>query len=164
MRTDYKINLMKGFVNLYSLSPNHKYYYRIKKPWEVAMGVYAAPLAFFSVEDSLIYCTPINRDPSYLPPFESFKNVEWLDDGGYAFFIEYERNNSDLCVLSLDEKICYKRKMVLGEEIEDVLKQFIPSKNIIDLLSELQFLKYQISDTDNIDNFRENIFNVWYPR
>lgn len=164
MRTNYQIEMMDGFVVLNTLSPNHKYYFRIKKPREVAMGVFASSLAFFNASDDLIYCTPKNINASYLPPYECFNNVVWLNDGDCAFFIEYQRNNSYLCVLSFEEKICYKRKMIPSEDIGNVLNQLNESQNLSDLLMRARFSKYFINDIENFENFKENLFNRWYPR
>lgn len=158
----YDIELLNGFVKINTLSPNGKYYFRITKPKEVAMSVYAADLAFFDNRNSIIYCTK-DKPASYLPPFEIFQNVLWLKDGDFAFFIEYKRDVNDANVLSLGNQTSYKKRLKKGENIEGVIDLLTSNQQ---RLGETFFIENEFIPNKemNTETFKEGIFNRWFPK
>lgn len=163
----YKVSLLNGFVELNTLSPNTKFYYKITKPTEVAMGVYACSLAFFSViGDKVLYFSGKNRRVSYLPPFKQFEIVVWLQKGEIAFFISYHRTNILYCILFLDKGTYFEQEVEM-KELEKIhfFIQFLNEKSSISesLIESIGFKKVLDFDKNNID-FKENWINKWYPK
>lgn len=158
----YDVEMLNGYVKINTLSPNGRYYYRLTKPKEEAMSIFAADIAFFDKKGVMIYCTK-DKPASSLPPFEFFQNVLWLNKGEYAFFIEYKRDESYANILSLDNKLKYKRNLKLDDNIESIIDTLKSKKEKLKeaFLIENNFI---LSKELDIGFFREGIFKKWFPK
>lgn len=158
---DFKVFLLNGFVNINTISPSKEFYYKIQKPIEVSMGVFASPIAFFDMSNNLIFSTGKDR-ASYLPPFKLFENVIWLN-GELALFLLFKRNASKICIINLKKQIIYLYNCQKGDNIEELIFKIKNLKTVkpTELVNQ-GFKCEQINSSKN--KFKETIFNKWYPK
>jgi hypothetical protein len=164
---NFEIKILDDFVNINTLSKNGDYYYKIKKPFEVSIGVFASDIAFFETYNhQLIYCNEKGWLASYLPPFESFNNVIWLKNN-YVLFVEYQRGREyKLCILNLEHQKLYYKMYNNGNVLFESIQYLKDEQNNISihLIYELGMSEFKISESFLKNNYRNNIFSRWYPK
>ena len=162
---DYHIYNLNGFINLKTLAPNEMFFYRIRKPDEITISFWVADLSFFSTNGQLIYCTPKNNPACFLPPFETFNCVQWLDNGQYAFFVEYSRSEKVLCILDLKNEICYKKNRGSSGPIESIIEDLQKNQDYsTNRFIENGYNPFEINRNYLDRNYKKNIFKRWHPK
>ena len=117
----FRINLLNGFVNLDTLSPNGNLYYQITKPMEISMGNWVCRLRFMDRSGVIHYYN--SERFSHNLSQNAFVNVKWSHDGTCAFFYEYKRNEIyDLVLLDFKESKHYRLKVSEYEKIIDKIR------------------------------------------
>lgn len=75
-------------INISTLSPNGKYFYKIKEPKDLYWGLFCCPIAFFDKEENVIYYNKTKYAQFGLTKAKEWEAVSWSSCGNYAFFIE----------------------------------------------------------------------------
>lgn len=161
----YLVNLLGGFVDFNTLSENQKYYFKIKKPFEISFGVFASDLAFFDTyNNEIIYCNEKGSPVSFLPPYDTFNNVCWLANN-YVLFIEYSKIQYTLCLLNLNNHICFKKIIFNGDELNLNVQTLINNQFQItfEYIKEQGFEEFIISKKYLKKNYSSSFFSKWYP-
>lgn len=143
-------------------SPKKKFNYKITKPKEISMGVFASKLIVFDNKKNIIY----NSNKTYiswLPPFDSFKNLIWLSDSDFCFFIEYHRNKNVACVLNLITSEIYMKQLSSSFSFSELFKNEVFKSTHIDsnILNSNDFEKKE-NKTKKINKLLFSLF--WHPR
>src|SRR4030095_6799598 len=71
-----------------TLSPNGKFYYKIKEPKDLYWGLFCSPIAFFDKEENLIYYNNKQLAQFGLIQTKLWDIVSWSSSGNISFFIE----------------------------------------------------------------------------
>jgi hypothetical protein len=164
MQNKFGVLLLEGFVNVNTLSPNEEFYYKIKHPREEAMSMYAADLAFFDNVGNILYCSSPKKPASFLPPFETFNNIIWLLGGTWVFFVEYERNRSEACVLDLRNNSMHRKKIDREVSLEELIT--LVTDNLdksANSISNIGFVESAINRNEIMENYKRKPFHKWYP-
>jgi hypothetical protein len=80
---------MNKTIKISTISPNGKYFYRIKKPKDLYWGLFCSPIAFFDKEENLIYHNKTKYAQFGLTKTKEWEVVSWSSSGNFAFFIEH---------------------------------------------------------------------------
>lgn len=149
-----------GLVQFNSLSPNHKYFYKIKKPDDLYWGLFVAKIAFYSISGKLIYFNNISADPLHDNKTNKIKYASYSLDGNYAYFRERESINTIQNIILNLTNGTYKRMSFTN--IEDVKKLEIDGFHVdcLSIFNEVDWQKANIRF-----KFNRNIFGkkVWFP-
>jgi hypothetical protein len=79
-------------IKISTVSPNGKFFYKIKDPKDLYWGLFCSPIAFFDKEKNLIYYNKAQYAQFGLTKAKEWEVVSWSLSGNFAFFIE--RNDS----------------------------------------------------------------------
>ena len=71
-----------------TISPNGKYFYKIKEPKDLYWGLFCSPIAFFDKKGNLIYHNNIQYAQFGFSREKPWEIVSWSKSGNIVFFIE----------------------------------------------------------------------------
>ena len=156
-------------VDIYTLSPGADYYYRIKVPKDIQLGLWLTEIAFFTTNKKLVYHRKGISITTIAPTKDGLEFVKWSADGKYALFLEFKLN--ELCnyvLLNLESAICYRLRWTKQEEI---LWNKLPGrgfdiKPILRKIKKLNIQPQQPYKDSPCKNLWQRIFGLynWYPR
>jgi hypothetical protein len=155
----FRIKLLDGFVDINTLSPNKKYYYRITKPSESTMGLASSGVLFYKVDGKKCIFKSNGYNIRVLESNDTFQNVYWLNEGNYAAFVIYRRQKSEICLLDLENEVLFtfsesKNCKVFEDYFDDLIK------------GEFDF-QYMERNFNRIDlkgmKWKRGFFEKWYP-
>ena len=135
----FKYKALKGLVNIDTLSPNKKLFYKIQKPFDFYWGCFVAKIAFYSVDRELLYYDSefnANHLGSLNVDNEKLNFVNWSTDGTLAFF--NERKYDDINVL-YDTLIDFEESVVF--KIEVGKRENIPEDSPVNILTNETFTR-----------------------
>lgn len=75
-------------IKISTVSPNGKYFYKIKEPKDLYWGLFCCPIAFFDNEENLIYHNKTQYAQFGMSKTKEWDVVSWSSSGNFAFFIE----------------------------------------------------------------------------
>ena len=75
-------------IKISTVSPNGKFFYKIKEPKDLYWGLLCSPIAFFDTERNLIYFNKAQYAQFGLTKTKEWEIVNWSLSGNFAFFIE----------------------------------------------------------------------------
>lgn len=166
----YSYQNADGLIDIFTLSPNKEYYYRVQKPVSINMSNFACKIAFYNSDDQLLYFRN-NTFAHWLKPWQTINLVIWSKQGNMAYFYEYARNNVyESVFLNLKERYCYR--------IDELQNNFVIINGLQlkdreydedDVVRELQnagINQYPlIKDELPASSFLDRLFskNKWYP-
>jgi hypothetical protein len=105
---DFQHYRLKGFLNINTLSPNGKFYYKISGLKEISMNWWTCRIAFFDNNNLLLYHRS-NINIAWLYPHDNINFVKWSVDGIFALIFEYQRNLvNEYILLDLRRKESYR--------------------------------------------------------
>ena len=95
-------------IKISTLSPNGKFFYRIKEPKDIYWGLFCSPIAFYNNDGNLIYHNKSEYAQFGLTRDKPWEIVSWATSGSIAFFIE--RNSTKTLYYTLldleQKKVC----------------------------------------------------------
>lgn len=113
----HQVSVLKdGYVRSTD-SPDGNFFYRIRRVFELRMAMFAADVAFFKNDGTLLYCTHPNRPSSFIPPFKRVDFVKWIG-ASTPFFVEYDGGDLTYCVLDFAEGIKYTCRVGQHYEVD----------------------------------------------
>lgn len=160
---EHKLKMLNGFVNLNTISLEGNYY-QITKPEEKVMGVFMADIAYFDQNDKKVYVTPKEAPGSDFMFSDTFNNVMWLCNGKVALHIEYNRNESQICLVFFEELLISKLASVNGDSLFEkihLLKKMEYSE--LEEYSKKHFMSSQINYEETERRYNKGFFRKWYP-
>jgi hypothetical protein len=80
-------------IKISTVSPNGKFFYKIKEPKDLLWGLFCSPIAFFDTDESLIYHNKTQYAQVGVSVTKGWEIVSWSLSGNFAFFIE--RNSTE---------------------------------------------------------------------
>ena len=96
-------------IKISTISPNGKFFYKIKEPRDLYWGLLCCPIAFFDSEENLIYYNKPQYAQVGLTKTKEWDVVSWSLSGNFAFFIERNSTKSlQYILLDLVNKIVSK--------------------------------------------------------
>ena len=104
-------------IKISTISPNGRFFYRIKEPKDLYWGLFCSPIAFFDIEENLIYYNKVQFAQFGLTKTKEWEAVSWSSSGNFAFFIERNSTKS-LQYILLD----LVNKMVSKSDFQDIDK------------------------------------------
>lgn len=81
-------------IKISTISPNGKFFYKIKEPKDLYGGLFCSPIAFFDTEENLIYYNKAQYAQFGLTKTREWEVVSWSSSGNFAFFIERNSTSS----------------------------------------------------------------------
>jgi len=81
-------------IKISTVSPNGKFFYKIKEPKDVYWGLFCSPIAFFDTDENLIYYNKAQNAQFGLTNTKEWEAVSWSSSGNFAFFIERNSTKS----------------------------------------------------------------------
>jgi len=81
-------------IKISTVSPNGKFFYKIKEPKDLYWGLFCSPIAFFDREENLIYYNNSQYAQFGLTRIKEWEVVSWCSSGNIAFFIERNSTKS----------------------------------------------------------------------
>jgi len=81
-------------IKISTVSPNGKFFYKIKEPKDLYWGLFCSPIAFFDREEDLIYYNNSQYAQFGLTRIKEWEVVSWCSSGNIAFFIERNSTKS----------------------------------------------------------------------
>lgn len=75
-------------IKISTVSPNGKFFYKIKEPKDLYWGLFCSPIAFFDIDGNLIYYNKNQYAQFGLTQTKEWEIVSWSSSGNFAFFIE----------------------------------------------------------------------------
>ena len=104
-------------IKISTVSPNEKFFYKIKEPKDLYWGLFCSPIAFVDMEENLIYYNKAQYAQFGLTKTKEWEVVSWSSSGNFAFFIERNSTKS-LKYILLD----LVNKMVSNTDFQDIDK------------------------------------------
>ncbi len=157
---DYSVNLLDGFVDLNTLSPDSKYFYRITKPIEIRMSVFGSRLAFLDVEGNILFCTANKSFALWMPPFETFRNVYWSQEGNFALFTCFNGVRTTISVLELYSGVIWEKEHTAEFNFQELISAVQNDRTLLD------YLKTENYAVNPLHNNYSNEYSVgfFYPK
>ncbi len=81
-------------LKILTLSPNGKFFYKIKEPKDLYWGLFCSRIAFFDTEENLIYYNKTQYAQFSLTNTKEWEIVSWSSSGNFAFFVERNSTKS----------------------------------------------------------------------
>lgn len=104
----YSYRDLDGLIDIVTLSPSEKYYYKIQKPVSINMSNFGCKISFFDNNNQLLYFRN-DTFAHWLKPWQTINVVLWSKQGNMAYFYEYSRNRFyESVFLNLRENYCYR--------------------------------------------------------
>jgi hypothetical protein len=177
-KSNFNYKTLNGFLDINTLSPNQKSYYKLLKPYEINFGNYGTEVVFYDSENSMIY----HRDSLFAHQLKTesgqLEFVKWSLDGTLAYFFEYLRDEVyDDVFLDVDQKQCYRIKNK-GMDIKNKnwlekrneLLDSISSRTNLDIIQDVKTLD-AIHEKPYLDKIKDRGilqilfkgFKIWHP-
>ena len=103
----FKYRSKDVFINIFTLSPSGKFYYKVQKPVSINMSNFACMIIFYQIDGTILYHRN-NVFAHWLEPRNQVNVVQWSKHGNMAYIYDYQRNNIyDSVFLHLRDKISY---------------------------------------------------------
>lgn len=152
---EYLINLFRKdeTIKITTVSPNGKYFFKIKEPKDLYWGLLCCPIAFFDIEGNLIYFKHDQYAECYPKNDEEWNIVKWSKKGEIAFFIERNSTKSFQYVLiNLENRTISKTNYCDKEEQIwiDFLFKLLPE-------DEARKVHFEIISASNLDKAIEYV-------
>lgn len=80
-------------IKISTVSPNGRFFYKIKEPRDLYWGLLCSRIAFFDTDENLIYFNKRQYAQVGLSTLKQWEIVSWSLSGNFAFFIE--RNSTE---------------------------------------------------------------------
>lgn len=159
-----------GMIDIFTLSPSKRYYYKVQKPISINMSNFASKIAFYSTNGQLLYFRN-STFVHWLKPWQTINLVLWSKQGNMAYFYEYARSNVyESVFLNLKERYCYRIDELKNNfAIVDGFKLKDREFNEGDVIRELQNTGMNqhplIMDELKKGNFLNRLLcrDKWYP-
>jgi hypothetical protein len=75
-------------IKISTISPNGKFFYKIKEPKDLYWGLFCSPIAFFDIQGNLLYYKKGRFAQFGLKRTKEWEAISWSSSGNFAFFIE----------------------------------------------------------------------------
>lgn len=149
-----------------TLSPNRKFYYKFQDPDDLYWGLFCCKVAFFSVDNELIYYNAGQLAQCGLDPDNQWTFVFYSQSGDIAFFIE--RNSTKTLhyvLIDLKNKKIFRKQFTTDEENKRVSNLF--AKNGFADNEAINYIggHFQDLQTDDIEFELKSVFGLtsWRP-
>jgi hypothetical protein len=156
----------KPFAQIDTLSPNKKFYYKFQDPDDLYWGLFCCKVAFFSVDNELIYYNAGQLAQCGLDSKNEWHFIFYSQSGDIAFFIE--RNSTKTLhyvFVDLENKKIFRKQFTNDDEHKKVGDTF--AKNGFADTEATNFIggHFQDLQTDNIEFEFKSIFGLtsWRP-
>lgn len=156
----------KPFVQIDTLSPNKKYYYKFQEPKDLYWGLFCCKLAFFNIDNEIIYYNSGQYAQCCWHKNNEWNLVFYSESGYMAFFIE--RNSPKTLshvFIDLANKKVYRKEFTNDGDSNVILDNF--AKNGF---SDYEAIKLGANNFQNInsDKIEFELINVigltsWRP-
>jgi hypothetical protein len=160
---------LKGLIEIDTLGPGKKFYYRVQKPISINMSNYACKIMFFDIAHNLLYHRQ-NVLAHWLEPWQKIELVKWSKQGNLVYFYEYKRNEIyESVFVNLRDKYCFRiDEMKNNFEIVKKLSLRDREFNEHEVIAKLQGLELQpqplIEDEVQASYFDKLLnLNKWHP-
>lgn len=104
-------------LKINTLSPNGRFFFKIKEPKDLYWGLFVSPIAFFDIAGNLIYYNQKDYVQYTNLDKNSWTLVTWSSSGNFAFFIErHETKTLFYVLLDLENKKVSKTEYLDKDE------------------------------------------------
>lgn len=108
MSGKFEYKALGQLVNINTISPNGKFYYRIRTPYSINMSNFGSSIAFYKINNELLYHRS-DCVAHWLEPCKVIEFVKWSRQGNLAYFYEYKRNEVyNIVFLDLGQIVSYR--------------------------------------------------------
>lgn len=181
LNTEYLINLFRkdGTIKISAVSPNGKYFFKIKEPKDLYWGLFCCPISFFDIEGNLIYYNNEQYAECVQKENKKWSIVNWSSSGNIAFFLERNSTKSfQYVLLNLRDRTISKTdyqdqdknkltdhlfKILLPEKAREVYYEIISQSNYEKAIQYIETLDL-IEDKRELNNllrrYYYNDFNL----
>ena len=160
---------MDGLVDINTLSPNENFWYKIQKPFDATMGNFVSRIAFFDINEKLIYHRK-DAFAHWLKPWHQIEFVKWSRQGNMAYFYEFKINSIyDSVFLNLKDEISFriderKNDFAIVESL-NLRNWYYDENEVLQKLESLKIFKRSLYTDPVNKSLLDRIVNRnnWYP-
>jgi len=157
-RTNYNIRIFHNSKEptVSTLSSNGQYFYRIKEPRDLSWGLFCSRIAFFDINNNLVYYKKDRLAQIFLNTDNSAKIVCWSKSGQLAYFVEHSFGNAHHILLNL------KNNTVSKTEFDNTYRDNLAAelfKQLPDDKAQEIYLKIISTPEDEIENILNYILS-----
>lgn len=180
-----------GFINVNTLSPSNKFYYRLQPAQALNPSAFGCKIAFYDISEKLIYhrskvyAHELHSKEEIKLAYEEMKSrifnkrlendsievVKWSIQGNLAYFLEfYNRNYQTLfesVFLNLNEEYCFRiNELQNNFEIVDHINlkdRLFDENEVIKKLENLGLQREEVIKDKVNKNFLASLLTKWYP-
>jgi len=156
----------KSPADIMTISPNKKFYYKFQDPKDIYWGLFCCKVAFFSVDNELVYYNAGQLAQCGLDPDNEWDFVFYSQSGDIAFLIERNSTKTlSYIFVDLPNKKMHRKDFTTESNGKNITNTF--AKNGFMDNEAIKFVSNQFQDilTDNLEYELKSIFDLtsWRP-